>query len=334
MRPDPPVAGRRPRLVVVELWGIGDLALAAPFLNAAARDHDVVLVAKPAASVLQPRFWPDVKVCPMTAPWTAFQGKYQLWRWPWAELRNVRNELRAWDAEVGVSARRDPRDHLFLRLIGVRRTLGFPRMGSQWLLGEPLALPPGPQHRYECWRRLAERLGFPLPSWRDRPRGQPGPAGCVLLHTGAARAVRVWPLERFRRLVVRLRQRPYPVRIACDPDQLDWWRAQGESEVVAAADLSVLVQELGRATVFIGNDSGPGHLAAVLGVPTFTIFGPQLPELFHPIHPDSEWIEGRPCPWKPCFDNCRFPSPHCLLELPEAEVNQRIEAFVGRRWTG
>jgi len=27
-------------------------------------------------------------------------------------------------------------------------------------------------------------------------------------------------------------------------------------------------------------------------VPTFTIFGPQLPEWFAPLHPEAEWIEA------------------------------------------
>jgi hypothetical protein len=61
-----------------------------------------------------------------------------------------------------------------------------------------------------------------------------------------------------------------------------------------------------RAGAFIGNDSGPGHLAAFCGVPTFTLFGPQLPEWFAPLHPGSEWLEGKACPYKPCSDYCRY----------------------------
>jgi len=47
-------------------------------------------------------------------------------------------------------------------------------------------------------------------------------------------------------------------------------------------------------------------------VPTFTIFGPQLPSCFTPLHPQAEWIEGKPCPYKPCYDYCQFAAPHCL----------------------
>src|SRR6185295_5902104 len=91
-----------------------------------------------------------------------------------------------------------------------------------------------------------------------------------------------------------------------------------------------LVGLLDNAGVFIGNDSGPGHLAAFCGVPTFTIFGPQLPEWFAPLHPAAEWIEGKPCPYKPCSDYCRFSVACCMVNSGEEEVWARVEAFLAR----
>ena len=88
-----------------------------------------------------------------------------------------------------------------------------------------------------------------------------------------------------------------------------------------------LISLIDRAGAFIGNDSGPGHLAAFCGVPTFTIFGPQLPEWFAPLHPQSEWIEGKVCPYLPCSDYCRFPQPFCLWNIGEEEVFSRVGKF-------
>jgi heptosyltransferase-2 len=65
----------KPKLLVVELWGMGDLVIATPFLQAASRKFAVTLVAKPYAKDLQARFWPEVKVAPFIAPWTAFERK-------------------------------------------------------------------------------------------------------------------------------------------------------------------------------------------------------------------------------------------------------------------
>jgi ADP-heptose:LPS heptosyltransferase len=97
--------------------------------------------------------------------------------------------------------------------------------------------------------------------------------------------------------------------------------------VATPATVTELIALIDRAGAFIGNDSGPGHLAAFCGVPTFTLFGPQLPEWFAPLHPAAEWIEGRACPYKPCSDYCRFPTPHCLWNIGEEEVYARVEKF-------
>jgi len=83
-----------------------------------------------------------------------------------------------------------------------------------------------------------------------------------------------------------------------------------------------------QAGVFIGNDSGPGHLAAFCGVPTFTLFGPQLPEWFVPLHPAAEWVGGKACPYLPCSDYCRFPTPRCLWNIGEDEVWHSVVKFV------
>jgi heptosyltransferase-2 len=149
----------------------------------------------------------------------------------------------------------------------------------------------------------------------------------VLIHTGARLPLRVWPLENFSELILRLRQKNFEVRVACDKDQLGWWHRQGEA-AVCPRNVTELLGCLDQAGVFIGNDSGPGHLAASCGLPTFTLFGPQLHEWFAPLHPAAEVVEGKACPYKPCSDYCRFAEPFCLRGISVAEVWPRIDAFV------
>jgi ADP-heptose:LPS heptosyltransferase len=150
----------------------------------------------------------------------------------------------------------------------------------------------------------------------------------VLIHTGAGQPIRVWPLERYKNLAARLREKKFRVQIACDPDQRDWWLRAGETEAATPNAVEEMISLIDHAGVFIGNDSGPGHLAAFCGVPTFTIFGPQLPEWFAPLHPASEWIEGKACPYKPCSDYCRFATPFCLWNVTVEEVFDRVEKFL------
>jgi ADP-heptose:LPS heptosyltransferase len=321
----------KPNLLVVELWGLGDLVIATPFLQAASSRYRVTLLAKPYATEFQPRFWPDIEVAPFTAPWTAFQHKYRLYSWPWREIIRLRKKLRSCRFEFGISARWDPRDHVLLRLAGARRRLGYPRIGSGCFLTQRLSRPEPMSHRYENWRLMARSLGFELPP-RDKLALPPlAPHSEILVHTGAAQIVRVWPLERYKTIIARLRQQQYQVQVACDPDQRAWWLAAGEPSVASPATIPHLLELLDRAGLFVGNDSGPGHLAAFCGVPTFTIFGAQLPEWFSPLHPASEWTEGKACPYKPCSDYCRFSTPRCIMNIATDEVWNALQTFVMRR---
>ncbi len=322
----------KPKLLIVELWGLGDLIIATPLLRAAIERFDVTLLAKPYAVDLQRRLWPEVRVVPFVAPWTAFKNKYRLWRWPLPQILRLRRQLTGERFDAGLSARWDPRDHFLLNLVGAKRRIGFPRMRSGIYLTDALTRPGPEAHRYESWRVIARALDLELP-----PRDQisiPSTAqnrDTVLIHTGAGQPIRVWPLEHYRNLAIHLRSKKFNVQIACDADQRDWWLRAGEEKVATPATVAELIELTDRAAAFIGNDSGPGHLAAFCGVPTFTIFGPQLPEWFAPLHPQAEWIAGKACPYLPCSDYCRFPEPFCIRKITEEEVLERIGKFLEDR---
>jgi ADP-heptose:LPS heptosyltransferase len=318
----------KPKLLIVELWGLGDLVIATPFLQAAREKYQVTLVAKPYAVDLRTRFWPEVEVIPFVAPWTAFQGKYRLWKWPWRETARLWRQLTKKRFDVGLSARWDPRDHFMLRAVRVRMRLGFPRLRSQMFLTHPQVKPAPRDHRYEYWRVLGRALDLKLPELSNLTVPVTHRSGDVLIHTGAGQPIRVWPLERYQSLVARLRAGHYRVTVACDPDQRDWWLRAGELQVATPNTVNELLGLIDRAGVFIGNDSGPGHLAAFCAVPTFSFFGPQLPEWFAPLHPDAVCLEGKPCPYKPCSDYCRFAVPRCLWDLPEPDAWNSVEKFV------
>jgi ADP-heptose:LPS heptosyltransferase len=320
----------KPKLLIVELWGLGDLAIATPFLRVAAEKFEITLLAKPFALDLQPRLWPGVRIETFTAPWTAFafKNKYQLWRWPFLEIGSLRSRLAETRFEFGLSARWDPRDHLLLKMFGAKNRLGFPRVRSRIFLTQPLARPQPEAHRYESWRVIARALELTLPPREKVFVPVARNHEIILIHSGAGQPVRVWPLENYKKLASLLRQKNFQVRIACDADQREWWLHSGETEVATPRNVAELIALIDRAGAFIGNDSGPGHLAAICGVPTFTIFGPQLPEWFAPLHPSSEWIEGKACPYKPCSDYCRFATPFCLWNLGEEEVFGRVGKFL------
>jgi ADP-heptose:LPS heptosyltransferase len=312
----------------LELWALGDLALATPFLQAVSDCYDVTLLAKSTALELQPLFWPQVKVIEFSLPWTAFRRKYALHQWPWRRLASLTRQLRKERFDIAVSARWDPRDHLLMALTGARRRIGYSRLCSRFFLTQAPPRPDAAAHRYEYWRRAAQCLGVEMPV--ERPCAAIFPSDThVVLHTGAGQKARVWPLERYAGLMRRLRQFHVPLRVLCDADQAAWWQSHGEEPCVPAS-LPELTRALRGASLFVGNDSGPGHLAALLGVPTFTLFGNQVASRFSPLNQLSRWVEGHDCPHKPCYDSCRFDRPHCLMDVTEEEAWLQLEPLARR----
>lgn len=316
----------KPRLLVLELWGLGDLVIAAPFLQAASEKFAVTLLGKPFAEELRPRLWPEAKVEAFTAPWTAFHGKYRLWRWPLGEMRRLRQRLVAEKFDYAVSGRWDPRDHFVLKISGAEQRLGFARLKSQRFLTTALVRPDALAHRYEYWREAGRALGFKLPGRHELIPPPRTHQSIVLIHSGARLPARVWPLENYAHIAARLREKKVNVQVACDPDQMAWWQSRGEQPVCPRTVLELL-GHVDRAGIFIGNCSGPGHLAAITGVPTFTLYGPSMHEWWRPLHPLAEIFEGKGCPYKPCSDYCRYTNPFCLDDVKAEEVWPRVEKF-------
>ena len=55
-----------------------------------------------------------------------------------------------------------------------------------------------------------------------------------------------------------------------------------------------LLDCLTGASAFVGNDSGPGHLAAFLGLPTVSLFGPTDPARWKPLGPRVTVLRREP----------------------------------------
>lgn len=105
-----------------------------------------------------------------------------------------------------------------------------------------------------------------------------GDAPLVVVHPGATDARRCWPEERFGHVAAALAERGARVVVAGGPGDAERVervvRGAGMAleTVVGASGLGALVGLLRRATLMLGNDSGPRHLAGAVGTPTVAVF--------------------------------------------------------------
>ena len=103
----------------------------------------------------------------------------------------------------------------------------------------------------------------------------------AVLAAGAGWRSKQWPPERFAALAVALRERGYACVMnaarASDATAAEVVaRSEGAAQA-AVCDVAGLVALLRRATLLVGGDTGPMHLAATLGVPLVALFGPTDP---------------------------------------------------------
>ena len=103
-------------------------------------------------------------------------------------------------------------------------------------------------------------------------------------------------------------------------------RMQEESiNIAGETTLTQLASILHKCNVFIGNDSGPMHLAAAVGIHTIGLYGPGDPTRFGPVGAKCQTIRRKlDCP--PCSGTtCRFGEEGCMSKIQVTDVIQRLE---------
>jgi ADP-heptose:LPS heptosyltransferase len=65
------------------------------------------------------------------------------------------------------------------------------------------------------------------------------------------------------------------------------------AEVIEPNDYLELLFQLGLATAVVCNDTGPGHLAGIIGTPTIALFGPTDPARWKPLGPHVQTLRAQ-----------------------------------------
>jgi len=149
----------------------------------------------------------------------------------------------------------------------------------------------------------------------------------VMLQPGARYWFKAWPSERFAELACRLAKK-YDCRIlvggdAKERDLAESIRATARIPVVALAGRLTLLQYaavLKRCALFVGNDNGPMHMAAALGIPVVALFGPSNPAEWGPRGARTEVLyKGLDC--QRCFHpTCTRGEESCMKQITVEEV--------------
>ncbi len=113
----------------------------------------------------------------------------------------------------------------------------------------------------------------------------------AVLHPVAATPEKTWTRDGFLRIAEHLHSQLHlePLFIAAKDQDLSPFTRW---PIVSGAPLDELKTLISGATLFVGNDSGPAHIAAALGVPPVVIFGPSDPIIWGPWQTPGEVVKA------------------------------------------
>jgi ADP-heptose:LPS heptosyltransferase len=194
--------------------------------------------------------------------------------------------------------------------------------------------------RYQAWQLVGK-----LP----HPR--------IFLFPDAGMPIKRWPLEHFIRLGQVMQQR-YKAQVVVLSGSHPYEstliaRAIG-GNVLACTSMSLreLAAVISYADLFVGPDTGPSHLAAILGVPTITLFGPSWHQRYGQAAPHIN-LQGSPeCRERVIADftqqTCWYsgvcplhPWPTCVAAISPADVVRAAAPWLetesqhqGLSWSG
>jgi len=213
------------------------------------------------------------------------------------------------------------RNHISERALMICRALGL-RNDPPWM---PLEIAPA----------VADRVRSGLLRAGVVPPGE-----YVVLHPLAGWSYRQWPESAFADLARRFLDTQGTTVVfhwegkAGGDLRMLRRRFNGDHRVVFASALGLLESAvlLSGASLFVGNDSGPLHLAAALQVPAVGLFGPSDPLLTAPrAQTGGSWLyKGVDC--SPCDQRrCVRPENPCMSTIPADEAFAASVAVQRRR---
>lgn len=116
----------------------------------------------------------------------------------------------------------------------------------------------------------------------------------VLVNPGAGWGAKMWPQERYGEVIRGLARFGLKAVINAGPGEEEMARKMASEcgGTVVSGPITQLIALTRRASVFIGGDTGPMHLAAALNVPVVAIFGPTDPARNGPFGTTSKVLRS------------------------------------------
>ena len=335
------------KLLIIEIWSIGDLIMITPLLIALRNKLptvEITLLSKSYASELL-KYSPVNKYVFFDFPWTRFAGKYKVWKWNWLGLLKLIKRLREEKYDLSLDARGDFRNNLLSFLIGAKRRIGYDWTGGGYFLTDVAQFDYNNGHRVDAWLNLLNYLGIKVESpkpylsvakdeeeWAEsflREKGI-GEGDLVIgIHPGARIKTRCWPLDRFAEVADYIKDNyKSKIIVFIEPDDYGQDIPIKKEHLKVKVSLRQLIALIKQLNLLICNDGGAMHIATAVDTPVVAIFGPTNPVWFGPYGNNHSIIIKEDIKCRPCFDYCKYKEPFCITKISVEEVLKEVDSKI------
>ena len=154
----------------------------------------------------------------------------------------------------------------------------------------------------------------------------------ITIHPGSPISIKRWKPERFAELadwlITKKRAQILFVGVPDEVQIITQIQALMKNESINIAGKTTIPQLasiLNISSMFVGNDSGPMHLAAAVGIPTIGLYGPGDPKKFGPVGEKCHTIQKK-TDCTPCKgDICKFADEGCMAKIHVKDVIETVE---------
>lgn len=161
----------------------------------------------------------------------------------------------------------------------------------------------------------------------------------IIIHPFASLESKEWGLKKYIYLAEHLNKK-YNCILVVPPQKISTDLLSELSikkiKVIETQTIPELIEIIKKSFLLIGNDSGPVHIANLLGKSTFTIYGPTNPLFHKPLTGKNKYIIREiPCTPKSseklcftCAGRIGCPSFECINNLSFNEVKKEVDEFI------
>lgn len=337
------------KILIMRVDGLGDVTMSTNAFNAIREyfpgSHIVLLVAKWSQGLVEISPYFD-DIIYMDLPWFTKEGISKYF-----EILKIVKQIRKEKYDIIFVLRGDLRNNILAYFLGAKYRIGYDITGCDYLLTHIVPLKENELHPTDMCKALIRYLNpanskeYKLALWvteEDKKytkdilekRSISDNDLVVMINPGSRWPGRQWTVDGYAAIADGLIDK-YNARVIFtgSTKEIEFTEKivnrMDNKPIILTGQTTIrqLLALLQKSVIFLGVDSGPAHMSAVMGINTVVLFGPALPKIIGPRGDNVKIVKTREIfECSPCHQvKCKYPEYNCMMSIKVDDVWLAVE---------